>query len=101
MAESEVETNFHNGDTSKREEQMSAFVAKKLDAMNKAQWRFNVGAMSVEVREQVDRIVKVVLVAKDFISSVASLDPIHAGLAWAGVCMLLPVSDPEPLDLAL
>ena len=46
---------------------------------------------AVEVREQVDRIVKVVLVAKDFISSAASIDPIHAGLPWAGVCMLLPV----------
>jgi hypothetical protein len=30
----------------------------------------------VEVREQVDRIIKVVLVAKDFISSMASLDPV-------------------------
>ena len=46
----------------------------------------------MEVREQVDRIVKLVLVAKDFASAAASLDPIHAGLPWAGVCMLLPVS---------
>ncbi|KAH0537439.1 hypothetical protein FGG08_005747 [Glutinoglossum americanum] len=58
--------------------------------MNKEQWRFSVGGTSVEVREQVDRIVKIVLVAKDSISSVASLGPIHAGLPWAGVCTLLP-----------
>lgn len=99
MAESEVETNLHNGDASKREKQMSAFVAKKLDAMNKEQWRFTIGDMSVDVREQVDRIVKIVLVAKEFISPVASVDPIHAGLPWAGVCILLPVSDPDFLDL--
>lgn len=49
------------------------------------------GSHSIEVREQVDRIIKIVTVAKDFVSSVASLDPIHAGLPWAGVCMLLPL----------
>lgn len=72
---------------------MSALVDKKLEMMNDRQWRVKVCGRSVEVREQVDRIVKVVLVAKDFISSAASLDPIHAGLPWAGICMLLPVSD--------
>jgi N-terminal domain of NWD NACHT-NTPase len=82
-----------NGDTSKMEKQMSALVDKKLAAINKKQWRVKVCGRSVEVREQVDRIVKVVLVAKNFVSPVASIDPVHAGLPWAGVCMLLPVSD--------
>jgi hypothetical protein len=68
---------------------MSAFVDKKLAIMNKEQWRFKVGGKSVEVREQFDRIVKVVLVAKDFISF---MGPIHAGLPWAGVCILLNVT---------
>ena len=99
MAESEVETSLHNGDTSKIEKQMSMFVAKKLDAMNKEQWRFTIGGMSVDIREQVDRVVKIVLVAKGFISPVASVDPIHAGLPWAGVCILLPVGDPDFLNL--
>jgi N-terminal domain of NWD NACHT-NTPase len=89
--ESESTASLDDEDTSEREKRMSALVDKKLAAMNKEQWRFKVGDKSVEVREQVDRIVKVVLVAKDFISSVASIDPIHTGLPWAGVCMLLPV----------
>lgn len=93
MSEPEIEStiSLDHEDTSKREKRVSALVDKKLAVMNKEQWRFKVGDKSVEVREQVDRIVKVVLVAKDFISSVASIDPIHAGLPWAGVCMLLPV----------
>lgn len=93
MSEPETEPTASLGDedTSEREKRMSALVDKKLAAMNKEQWRFKVGDKSVEVREQVDRIVKVVLVAKDFISSVAIIDPIHVGLPWAGVCMLLPV----------
>jgi hypothetical protein len=101
MSEPEIEqtTRLDDGDTSKREKQMSALVDKKLEVMNNRQWRIKVCGRSVEVREQVDRIVKIVLVAKDFISSAATIDPLHAGLPWAGVCLLLPVSDlnlPDP-----
>jgi hypothetical protein len=101
MSEPEIESTAsqENEETSKREKQMSALVAKKLAVMNEKQWRFNVGGKSVEVRDQVDRIVKIVLVAKDFISSAASIDPIHAGLPWAGVCMLLPVGYLKMPDL--
>ena len=74
-----------------REKTMRSFVSKKLAAMNDKKWRLNVAGSSVEIREQVDRLLKTILVAKDFISSVASMDPIHAGLPWAGVCMLLSV----------
>jgi hypothetical protein len=72
---------------------MSALVAKKLEIMKQKQWKLQMGEKTIEVREQVDRIVKVVEVGKVFITSVASMDPIHAGLPWAGVCMLLPVRD--------
>ncbi|KAL8821183.1 MAG: hypothetical protein Q9223_000745 [Gallowayella weberi] len=49
------------------------------------------GEHSTEIRQQIDRIIKIVTVAKDFVSSVASMDPIHAGLPWAGICVLLPL----------
>lgn len=85
--------NLGDGDPSKREKQMSALVDEKLAAMNDKRWRIKMCGRSVEIREQVDRVVKVVLVAKDFITPFANLDPVHAGLPWAGVCMLLPVND--------
>jgi hypothetical protein len=93
MSEPELESTAsqENEGTLKREKHMSALVANKLAIMDEKQWRFNVGGKSVDVRDQVDRIVKIVLVAKDFISA-ASVDPIHAWLPWAGVCVLLPVS---------
>jgi hypothetical protein len=93
LAEPEVGPNasLNDRDTSKREKQMSTLVEKKLAIMNDKQWRIKVCGRSVEVREQVDKIVKIVLVAKDFISTAASLDPVHVGLPWAGVCILLPV----------
>lgn len=80
-------------DSVDREKQMSGLVDKKLAMMELKQWRMKIlSGKPVIVREQIDRIVKIVLVAKDFGSSLASMDPIHAGLPWAGVCMLLPVS---------
>lgn len=45
----------------------------------------------IEVRKQYDCIVGSVIWAKDFITQAVSLDP-HAALAWAGVCIVLPVS---------
>ncbi|KAI9853440.1 MAG: hypothetical protein M1813_002224, partial [Trichoglossum hirsutum] len=91
MSELEIDpkTSLDDGDASRREKQMSALVNKKLETMNEKQWRVKVCGRSVEIRQKVDRIVKVVLVGKDFISAAASIDPIHAGLPWAGVCMLL------------
>jgi hypothetical protein len=71
---------------------MSQLVSEKLEIMNRKQWRFEVGGKSVEVREQVDRVVKVVLVARDLLNATASLDPVHAGLPLGGVCVLLSVS---------
>ena len=79
------------GNPSERDKKMSALVERKLEAMNKTQWRFTVGDKSVKVREQVDRVVKVVLVAKRFVSSVGNIDPLHVGLPLAGVCLLLSV----------
>lgn len=85
--------NIGEDDPRKREKQMSALVDEKVAFMNDNQWRIKICGRSVAIREQVDRVVKIVLVAKDFITPLANLDPIHAGLPWAGVCMLLPVQD--------
>ena len=69
---------------------MLKLMAKKIDIVEKARWYVNVGEETVEIKAQVDRIVKAVLYAKDFVSNAASSDP-HVALAWTGVCMLLPV----------
>lgn len=90
-----------DGDPLKRQKQMSDLVAKKLAIMTAKQWRISLLGKSIETREQFDRIVKLALVAKDFISPAASMDPIHAGLPWAGVCVLLLVSNLDFLHLSL
>jgi len=55
----------------------------------------SLGKKSIELREQIDRVLQIVIVAKDLGSSLASMDPIHAGIPWAGVCVLLPVRPPS------
>ena len=76
--------------TSKRQRAMSALVERKVKAVEDARWKFQLGERTVEMKTQVDRIVKAILFAKDFVSSAVSAEP-HAALAWAGVCMLLPL----------
>ncbi|KAH0538561.1 hypothetical protein FGG08_004849 [Glutinoglossum americanum] len=76
--------------SSKREEQMSALVKSKLEAMDSEKWRINIGNKSVEVRKQVDRIVQLVSLARDFGPPAVGTAP-HVTVAWAGVCVLLPL----------
>ncbi|KAL8798161.1 MAG: hypothetical protein Q9182_006912 [Xanthomendoza sp. 2 TL-2023] len=74
-----------------REEDMSRVIESRLAIMEDNKWRLRMGEHSIEVRQQIERIIKIVTVAKDFVSSAASMDPIHAGLPWAGICVLLPL----------
>jgi hypothetical protein len=82
--------------TSKREEQMSALVQRKLQIMDSKRWRIQLGNKSIGVSEQIDKTATIILFVKDFVCSAVSADP-HAALAWAGVCVLLPVSHLAPL----
>ena len=45
----------------------------------------------VVLHEQFDKFIRIVIFAKDFVSSAVNAEP-HAALAWTGVCVLLPVS---------
>lgn len=70
---------------------VSSILSRNLNKMTSRQWSIKWKGKPRQVRDQVDRIVKVVQIAKDFGSAAAGLDPIHAGLPWAGVCILLQV----------
>lgn len=74
-----------------REDELSGFIDSRLAIMNDRKWHVKMGEYSIEIRQQIDRIIKIVTVAKDFGSSLASMDPIHAGIPWAGICVLLPL----------
>lgn len=73
------------------QERMSIAVETKKSAMIEKQWMIKFMNQKIKVREQIHRIVKVVQTAQALGSAVAGLDPVHAGLPWAGVCVILTV----------
>lgn len=73
------------------QEKMSSIIKDKVKVMEDKQWKFQFGEKSIKVGDQAKKIVEAISVVKDLESSIASMDPVHAGIPWAGVCILLPV----------
>lgn len=76
-----------------RAKRMQAVVDEQAEKLRQARWGFVMSGRKIEVADLVERIVDGVLYVKDFVGKVVkeSGEP-HAALAWAGVCLLLPVS---------
>lgn len=58
-------------------------------------WTLAVGSTTISSKEKVDRVIAFLDKYKTLGSTVASADPIHAGLPWAGVSLLLQVAVSE------
>ena len=74
------------------QKQIQSVLALKRKQVLQKQWRLQWGNRSIKVRTQIDRIVKIIGAFKDAGSVAANVDPLHAGLPWAGICFLLAVS---------
>ena len=77
--------------------QIQAVLVLKRKQILQKQWRLQWGNKSIKVRIQIDRIVKIIGTFKEAGSVAANVDPLHAGLPWAGICFLLAVSTPRIL----
>ena len=73
-----------------RSRQVSELIAKKLKIIEDTRWRLQLGRETVELKAQVNKVVKTVIWAQGFVSSAVSAGP-HSALAWAGVSLLLPL----------
>ncbi|OQD93481.1 hypothetical protein PENSOL_c032G04840 [Penicillium solitum] len=73
-----------------REEQLRQIAKSKVEEIDLAKWQPRIGSHSVDVGGGFNQAVKVVVAAKEFVSSAVSSEP-HAALAWAGVCIFLPL----------
>jgi hypothetical protein len=78
-------------------EQMAAVVRTRMKIMTNRQWVLQWGPKSFNLRQQVDSIVNVIQKVSSIGSQIAILDPSHAGIAWAGICIVLPVRIPLSL----
>jgi hypothetical protein len=91
--EGAASTTVSVGDT-EREDQLKALSDLKLEYTEDDQLKIIVGGREIPVPKQstfVNKTVNAIIHAEAFIGSAISAEP-HAGLAWAGVSVLLPAS---------
>jgi N-terminal domain of NWD NACHT-NTPase len=81
------------------EEVMMEVVEAMLNSVQTREWKLQIGANEIKVRKQVDQVVSVLTAVKDFSITTAALDPLHAGLPVAGLCLILQVSCTELWEL--
>lgn len=75
----------------KPNERLALAVTRKRSDMLERQWTFKFMNQRVKVREQIQRMMKILELVKDFSSIGSQIDPIHAGLPLAGINVLLTV----------
>lgn len=75
-----------------REEALQAYIKGKAEELEQSRWKVELGGKDIPVHDIVDKTIKGVLWAQDVIGQAVELssEP-HAGLIWAGVCLVLPV----------
>jgi hypothetical protein len=76
-------------------EQLLIATERSRTALLKRQWKIEIGNKEIVIREQLEKILKAVQVFKDLGSAATSIDPVHAGLPWAGLCLLMQVCSPQ------
>ena len=91
MRENQEEAHLAPVGSLTRQEQLLAIVTRRLDSIENDQKSFIVAGKTVILHEQLNKVVRVIMSARNFVSQAVSAEP-HAALAWAGVSMLLPVS---------
>lgn len=75
---------------------LGALLARKRRIMEDKQWVLNLHAKAfniepIKIGPLFDKIIKVFKVIKPIGDTAAGLDPVHAGIPWACVSVLLPV----------
>jgi hypothetical protein len=72
-------------------EQLLIATERSRKALLERQWKIEIGNKEIVIREQLEKILKAVQLFKDLGSAAARIDPVHAGLPWAGLCLLMEV----------
>jgi hypothetical protein len=80
-----------------RARKMREILEKQTATLKQSRWGLLVSGRKFGVADTVEKIINSVLYAKDSIGkAVITAGEPHAALAWAGVCLLLPVSNILP-----
>ena len=81
-----------NQQPSGQPEKFSKVIKLEMDQIEDKMWKIRLDPKhSIVIREQINRIAKTVKKFSGILTVAASFDPVHAGVAWAGVSAILPV----------
>ena len=71
------------------EQGLDEILRANIQKVADRQWRIKWGTRKIIVRDVIDRAMKAFQTMKELGTALVGLDPVHIGLPWAGVCMLL------------
>lgn len=74
-----------------RRQQMEVLVKQKLKEDEDGRWRIPLGDDRIAIRDLAGHVVSIIDWGKQFIGAALESSP-YGSIAWAGVCLLLPVS---------
>jgi hypothetical protein len=74
-----------------RHQQMKVLLDRRIEEIAAGQWKLKYKDHELAVKDLVEPVMGVLEWAKDFVGSALESSP-SGSLAWAGVCLLLPVS---------
>ena len=88
---------FHNAsDIDLAFEQALAAAKEKQRYCIEKRWKFTFRGRTVDVKEEADKVVSLLDRFKSVGDIVANVDPMHVGLPWAGIRLLLEVKPHAP-----
>lgn len=76
-----------------RAQVMKVLLEKKIGELESGQWKIGFQNNQFAVKDLIEPVVGVVDWAKEYIDKAAQASP-YSSVAWAGVCLLLPVRLP-------
>ena len=86
---------FHNDIDLAFDQAFTAAKEKQRYCIEK-RWKFTFGGRTVDLKEEADKLVGWVDRFKAVGDIVANVDPMHVGLPWAGIRLLLEVKPHAP-----
>ena len=75
-----------------KEDRYRKIIDDHLKSMTDHRWILKLCGHSLDIRKQVDRLIKVIQITKDSLTVIAGVEPIYAGLPIAAILLLTPVS---------
>ena len=73
-----------------RAQVMKMLLEKKIEELESGQWKIGFQSNQFAVKDLIEPVVGVIDWAKEYIGKAAQASP-YSSVAWAGVCLLLPV----------